>query len=33
MKIDEKEAMSWAEMLDLHKDGKLRISGMYFDDN
>ncbi|XP_060581357.1 uncharacterized protein LOC132737975 [Ruditapes philippinarum] len=26
MKIDEKEAMSWAEMLDLHKDGKLRIS-------
>lgn len=26
MKIDEKEAMSWADALDLHKDGKLRIS-------
>lgn len=27
MKISEKEAISWIEILDRHKDGKLRING------
>ena len=27
MKISEKEAMLWTEILDRHKDGKLRING------